>query len=201
MLTNITHEHQDIAPCSQEEADTRVFLHIKDIATQGAEKVKLKTVDTDVIVIAMAMFPRLNLEELWIEFGSGKNKSYYPIHQLYHHYGRDKCQALLFFHSFTGCDQVSYFNSAKKKSAWKTWNSFPEITTDFLKLSKAPTLEIVETSFPMIERFTALMYKRTTNATSVDEVRREMFVKDGRDLETIPPTSAALLQHIYVRLI
>ena len=39
------------------------------------------------------------------------------------------------------------------------------------------------------------MYKRTTNAITVDEARREMFVKDGRDLETIPPISAALLQH------
>ena len=39
------------------------------------------------------------------------------------------------------------------------------------------------------------MYKRTTNTISVDEVRRELFVKNGRDLEAIPRMSAALLQH------
>ena len=36
------------------------------------------------------------------------------------------------------------------------------------------------------------MYKRKTNAITVDEVPCEVFVKDGRDLKTIPPTSAAL---------
>ena len=35
------------------------------------------------------------------------------------------------------------------------------------------------------------MYKRAANANTIDEVCREMFVKNERDLETIPPTSAA----------
>lgn len=42
-------------------------------------------------------------------------------------------------------------------------------------------------SFLSIERFTALMYKRTTNATILDEERREIFVKDNRGLEIILP--------------
>ena len=41
------------------------------------------------------------------------------------------------------------------------------------------------------------MYKRTTNAITVEKPRREMFLKDGRDLETIPPTSSGLLEHIF----
>ena len=39
------------------------------------------------------------------------------------------------------------------------------------------------------------MYKRTTNGLHVNEARREMFAKDSRDLENIPPTAAALFQH------
>ena len=40
------------------------------------------------------------------------------------------------------------------------------------------------------------MYKRTNNAITVDEAR-EIFVKDGRDVETIHPTFAALLEHTF----
>ena len=40
------------------------------------------------------------------------------------------------------------------------------------------------------------MYKQTTNCSSVNEAKREMFVKDDRDLENIPPTAAALFQHV-----
>ena len=48
---------------------------------------------------------------------------------------------------------------------------------------------------PMIEKFVCLMYKPTTSCESVDDLRRELFTKEGRDLESIPPTSAALFQH------
>ena len=54
--------------------------------------------------------------------------------------------------------------------------------------------DVVET-FKMIERFKALIYKGTTNALTVDKARREIFVKDSRDLETIPSTSAAVFEH------
>ena len=58
-------------------------------------------------------------------------------------------------------------------------------------------MESVDLAFLIIEHFTALMYKRTANAITVDEAGCEIFVKDGRDLETIPPTCAALLEHIF----
>ena len=55
--------------------------------------------------------------------------------------------------------------------------------------------------FSIIERFTALMYKRTNNALTVDEALPEMFMKDGRDVETIRPTFAALLEKHFVVLV
>ena len=53
-----------------------MFLHIKDVSIQDAQTVKIKTVDTDVIIVALITFPNLSLEKLWIEFGSGKNITY-----------------------------------------------------------------------------------------------------------------------------
>ena len=40
-----------VAPCKQEEADTRILLHAKDAVMQGYERILIRTVDTDVIVL------------------------------------------------------------------------------------------------------------------------------------------------------
>ena len=39
------------------------------------------------------------------------------------------------------------------------------------------------------------MYKSTTTCESVNDLRRELFIEENKDLESIPPTSAALFQH------
>lgn len=57
-----------IGPCTHEEADTRMLVHA---AHAGYSKVMIRTVDTDVVVIAVACWQHLNLEELWIMFGTG----------------------------------------------------------------------------------------------------------------------------------
>ena len=41
-----------------------------------------------------------------------------------------------------------------------------------------------------------LMYDRTSEATEVNDARRQLFTQKYRTLENIPPTQAALKQHI-----
>ena len=41
-------------PCMQEEADTRMFLHVFDAANRGISKAMIRAVDPDVIVVAIA---------------------------------------------------------------------------------------------------------------------------------------------------
>ena len=48
---------------------------------------------------------------------------------------------------------------------------------------------------PVIQRFVVVMYERTSSATSVNEARLQMFAQRGREIDAIPPTEAALLQH------
>ena len=40
------------------------------MAQQGQAKVMIRTVDTDVVVIAVAKFLQIGLEELWAAFGT-----------------------------------------------------------------------------------------------------------------------------------
>ena len=51
-------------------------------------------------------------------------------------------------------------------------------------------------SMELLERFVVLMYDRTSEATEVNDVRRELFTQKSRTLENIPPTQAALKQHM-----
>ena len=45
-----------LSPCNHEEGDTRIFLHVLDCIRKGFKEVKIITVDTDVIVIALGCF-------------------------------------------------------------------------------------------------------------------------------------------------
>ena len=42
--------------CSHEEADTRIFIHMVDALEEGNNVFQIRTVDTDVVVIAMGKF-------------------------------------------------------------------------------------------------------------------------------------------------
>ena len=90
---------------NHEEADTRMLLHAANASQSGMGKVMIRTVDTDVVVIAIGMFSSLNLSELWISFGTGKNQCLLSTHSICGAIGAAKCNGLPFFHAFTGCDQ------------------------------------------------------------------------------------------------
>ena len=61
----------ELAPCTQEEADTRIFMHVHDATNQGCCKAMIRTVDSDVVVLAVAAVPQLTIDELWIAFSTG----------------------------------------------------------------------------------------------------------------------------------
>ena len=119
-----------LTPCNHEEADTRVFLHVKDMTQQGHTKMVIRTVDTDVLVLAVSVYEQLQEEmgELWVDFGAGKNTKFFPIHETLEHIGECKARAFPFFHAFTGCDQVSFPSHVTKSAAWKVWNLFDDVT-------------------------------------------------------------------------
>ena len=81
--------------------------------------------------------------------------------------------------------------------AWEAWNSFPEITSVFSKIALQPFKNFdTETShFQMLERYTVLLYNKSSMMEHVDEARMELFCQENKSMENIPPTSDALLQH------
>ena len=60
-------------PCSHEEADSRIFIHILDALEEGNNCFMIRTVDTDIVTISLGKFHDIEARyiDLWIKFGSG----------------------------------------------------------------------------------------------------------------------------------
>ena len=184
-----------MSPCRHEEADTRLLLHAANAAKCGLKKVMLRTVDTDVVVIAIGAFHDLSVSELWVAIGAGKYLRYIPVHDIASHLGVQKSKALLMYHAFTGCDQTSSFRNIGKKTAWDAWSAYDEVTEAFQILSTSPTLQALGDVLPVLERYTVVMYDHTSTCVTVNSARKDLFTRKGRDIDNIPPTADALLQH------
>ena len=134
-----------------------MLLHAADAKQKGCKKLLVRTVDTDVVVIAISVMNDIKPEELWVAFGVGKNLRYIPIHSIAASIGPRKSAALPFFHSFTGCDTVSSFTGIGKKTAWNVWNVYPEATEAFEELVTMPD-NISHKSIALMQRFVVLLY-------------------------------------------
>ena len=55
----------EINPCNHEEADTWMLLHVAHASAHGHQKVSIRTLDTDVIVLAVSQFQHLQLAEIY----------------------------------------------------------------------------------------------------------------------------------------
>ncbi len=52
-----------IEPCSQEEAYSRIMVHIADSVNQGHSKITIRTTDTYVVVLAVSILCHLDIED------------------------------------------------------------------------------------------------------------------------------------------
>lgn len=69
--SELPRRHQ-LAPCSHEEADTRMFIHVKDCTRTGHSKIVVRTGDTDVVVLAVSHYHSFPTRtKLYVEFGMG----------------------------------------------------------------------------------------------------------------------------------
>ena len=91
-----------ISPCNHEEGDTIVLLHAAHAVKMGCSKISIRTVDTDVVDLAVAYAAKMGIEELWLVFGVGKNLRYIAAHRIAIHLGPDMCAALPFVLLYLG---------------------------------------------------------------------------------------------------
>ena len=106
----------------QEEADTRILLHISDAKRCGFERIMVRCRDTDVLVLLIHFFSDILPTELWMCAGTKEKKRFIPVHSVVPAGIPDVlCKFLPGFHALTGCDTTSQFAGHGKTSAWKTF--------------------------------------------------------------------------------
>ena len=93
-----------------EEADIRMMHHVGQ-RTNGT-KVVVRTVNTDVVVIALGCLHQLQDKRICMASGvlSKNNLRYISINQLFHQLREPLCKSLPFCHVFTEWDYTSSFN-------------------------------------------------------------------------------------------
>ena len=144
-------------------------------------------------MIAFSVIHKLDISSQWIAFGVWKNSRYIPVNKIVVQLGPYKFRALLFFHAFTGCDQVvSSFCNHGKKTAWEIWSTYNEVTNEFNLLSDKPSEDCVNESVENIERFVILLCDRSSECLRVDAERKDLFPKKGLSVDNISPRASAL---------
>ena len=95
---------------SQEEADTRILLHLKYVDTSRAERVIVQSTDTDVLLLLLHFLLQFTyLRFVKFDTGVGDRRWWIDINFLHQSMSTAFISSLLGFHTFTGCDSTSSF--------------------------------------------------------------------------------------------
>ena len=205
----VTLQQQVITNCitpmedsDHEDADSRMLLHVAHALSQGMNRVKILTVDSDLVVIALGAYYTLNskyhFDDINIEFGMKQTHRSISLKTLAISLGQRRCQALPFFHAFTGSQTTSAFKSIGKKKALGILKASEDLEIAFADIycNPFPDLTEADSKFAVIQRFVILMYSKSSILSCVNEARMELyFQRSAHNIETIPPTSNSLLFH------
>ena len=173
VLCNQNRQQANLSPCSHEESDTRIILHLADAAKSEYDRIMLRTVDTDVVVLAITYSYTGSV------LGTGKHFRYLGAHCIAKTLGPDKSSVLPLFHAFTGCDTVSAFHGKGKKSAWDTWTAYGELTCAFAVMMDPVHAVHFDVFMPVIQRFVAVIHDRTSSSETLDAARLHILHRRG----------------------
>ena len=67
------------------------------------------------VILGVAAAAKLDIQELWVAFGTAKKFRYILVHDISLSLGPDKSQALPVFHAYTGCDTVSSTHEGRRQ--------------------------------------------------------------------------------------
>jgi len=170
----------------QEEADTRIILHC---ISSKSPSIVVASRDTDVLMLLLAHFEKMNCKTLWLKTGTSAKRKYIPVHSIVEGltYGPTVLLALLPFHALTGCDSTSYISGHSKVSCLKVFETHNEL------LNNLGRGDLIEETCRNAETFMCRIYG--LNKTDNLDCARELMFKKSVPQGKLPPTSDAMLFH------
>jgi len=182
--------------CNHEEADSRIMVHLMNAIQQGTTSVKIRTGDTDVVVIVCGQYHRIDTVAIWIEFIASGKVTWINIAELCNSLG-PMAKAMPMFHALTGCDVTASFRGKGKLSFANSLKKNPWFTDVSREVEQFKTVQEDSELFQAIQHFFIKVYS-STNEDGIHDInifRKNSFCKGKRDMSQIPPTKDALLQH------
>ena len=190
-----------ISHCDSEEADQKLIRHMIQCIRSGVKHVVIKTVDTDVLILAIAnrYYAGHFESKVYMILGIGKSTKHYDVNAISIKLGEEICKALPFFYSFSGSDCVSSFFNQGKCKMWDRWQEFAyrnELTQTFIELSNTPEF-VSPDHLALIEKYILFVYYNKKGLSDdIDNQRMIDFEHSiHNNLRLIPPSKVGLIEH------
>ena len=174
------------------------MLHAIDVAGQnGNAAIHILSTDTDILILAIAYFLTLGANPCML-IVHGKSREFIVLKPIYDVLGCPLVIALIGFHSFTGCDTVGRFSGKGKITCWKSFKNFKgwQDHCSGIHWSLTGRHAILSSNISTLVRYICQLYLPVTSNEDPGSVRWLLFKKYQAKCEKIPPTKAALHEHI-----
>ena len=152
----------------QEEADTKVVLHVMRFLSENKEEsVCIRSPSGDILVIALGRI--IERSRVVFDYGNGIDRRQIWLNEL--KFPVDLRQALIGFHALTGNDYVSSFFLKGKGTCWDIMKDDKVIVEALTQLGQS--CDLSEDIEKVLEKFVCKLYGSRKN--SVNEVRFQLF--------------------------
>lgn len=180
---------------NQEEADTRIILHVVAEREHG-NTILVRSVDTDVFILLLHHYvvtKQIRGCRLFMELGHLKDKRFLSIQDIVESLGETVSKNILAIHCLTGCDTTSAFFKIGKKTAFDVLVKNTEILKELYNLPFLPDSEAVNLS----TKYVLLLYRNKKNdISSLNGLRIQLTTNSNRPAMELPPTDNAFQQHL-----
>ena len=171
----------------QEEADTRLLLHVQHAATeQRYRSIIVSSEDTDVRILCLAFSSSIDVP-IYQRCVSQMKARYVDINKIAHVIGQDVCKALPGLRAFTGCDAVSAFAGIGKVKPLKTLLSKVEYQRMFQQLGEHWLMS--EDLLKQLEAFVCDIYGAKKSISDVNQCRYAVFCAKKGEVRWNPISS------------
>ena len=173
-ITSTLTKRSELLSSNQEEADTKVFLHTLQVLEESlVSKVHLRSpsADTDILVIALNLIPRMQLNRVCYDYGVRKHRNCLLLSD--YQLPEDERKALIGFHPVTGNDYTSAIFGKGKGKCWKVMKSKEKFLIAFQQLGD--DWQLPEALLNTLKVFTCNIYG--SRKSTVNEARYELFMK------------------------
>ena len=177
---------------NHEEADTLMICLAVEASRRSPDaQLVCFTPDTEVLVLAVAHYDKL-CRRTSLSIVSGT----VDIGPIWRALGKQKAQALVMFHAFTGSDNIGKFSGIGKATWFQQYikadmalpRAFMELPVDG---------DLTQEVKDELTKFVCLRYcSKGVQITSIPDLRWHLFCKQLAESNRLPPTLGALEEHI-----